>query len=135
MSPGVEPSVLRAMEAHAREAAPQEAVGAVLGTAERAVRYAPLQNRSGTPGVAFSVDPLELVRVDGAARDQGLRVLGLFHSHPGGRPEPSGIDRDQSWPGFACWIGALREDGSFVLCTHELQGCRLGPRPGQKRIV
>jgi proteasome lid subunit RPN8/RPN11 len=117
------------MEIHARRAAPREAVGAVLGTAGRAVEYSPLRNTSGEPEHAFSVDPLELVQIEGAARDRGLQLLGLFHSHPGGRPEPSEVDREQPWPGQVCWIGAVRGDGAFVLGTHELEGCRLEPRP------
>ena len=125
------------MAAHAREAAPREAVGVVLGTAGGATDYAPLLNVSPTPCDAFVVDPFEFVKIEGTARDHGLRVLGMFHSHPGGEPTPSAVDRLQEWPGVCCWIGTVRTDGRFDLGTFPLAGSRLGlADPGdQNRIV
>ncbi|MDA0934200.1 MAG: M67 family metallopeptidase [Planctomycetota bacterium] len=137
MSPRVEPGVLRAMTAHAREAHPMEAVGAVLGAGGVAVDYVRLENVSPTPASAFSVDPLDFVRIDGEARDRGLTLLGLFHSHPGGAAEPSDADRRGAWPGQCCWIGALRADGSIELGAFPLNGGSLaaGQADRQKRIV
>lgn len=137
VSPRVEPAVLRAMRTHAREAHPHEAVGALLGAGDTAVDYVRLENVSPSPASAFSVEPLELVRVEGDARDRGLALLGLFHSHPGGTASPSDSDRRGAWPGRCCWIGALRSDGSLELGAFPLDRGSLPPDrvDPQKRIV
>ncbi|MGA0870565.1 MAG: M67 family metallopeptidase [Planctomycetota bacterium] len=137
MSPNVEPSVRVAMASHAQEAAPHEAVGLVVGTVGRGTEYARLRNTSEAPERSFTIDPLEFVRVEGAARDRGLRVLGLFHAHPGGEPWPSPTDCSQTWPGEWCWIGALGSGGSFDLRAFPLDGCRIRPAAArdQNRIV
>ena len=114
-----------------------EAVGAVLGAGGVAVDYVRLENVSPTPASAFSVDPLDFVRIEGEARDRGLTLLGLFHSHPGGAAEPSDADRRGAWPGQCCWIGGLRADGSIELGAFPLNGGSLaaGQADRQKRIV
>ena len=40
----------------------------------------------------FSMDPGELVRVDGEAGDQGWELLAIYHSHTGSPAYPSDTD-------------------------------------------
>jgi proteasome lid subunit RPN8/RPN11 len=56
----------------------------------RAVR---VPNRAADPARAFLVSPVDLARVERAARPLGLRVIGTWHTHPHGAPEPSRADR------------------------------------------
>ena len=46
----------------------------------------------------FALDPLEQIAAQRWGRRRGLDVLGSAHSHPGGDPSPSSIDR--------CWVAA-----------------------------
>ena len=45
------------------------------------------------PETHFEIDPQALIDAHRAARAGGPQVLGYYHSHPAGEPEPSATDR------------------------------------------
>jgi proteasome lid subunit RPN8/RPN11 len=53
------------------------------------------------PGpVSYEMDPEEQFRVMKDLRQEGLDLVGIFHSHPGGRAYPSAIDVEKAyWSG------------------------------------
>lgn len=82
----------------ARAAHPQEACGLLFGRhgadgwwiGEASVAA----NVAADPARRFEVDPAHLFAVQRAAREGGPAPVGVWHSHPDGRPEPSAMDRD-----------------------------------------
>jgi proteasome lid subunit RPN8/RPN11 len=64
----------------------------LLGTAERIRAIRPAANVAAEPGRAFELDPAVLIAAHRAARAGGEAILGHYHSHPGGDPQPSACD-------------------------------------------
>ena len=68
-----------------------EAVGILGGDRSGEVKQViALRNLAGPD--LFLADPYEQYRAEGALREAGLEVLGVYHSHPGGGIVPSALD-------------------------------------------
>jgi proteasome lid subunit RPN8/RPN11 len=85
-------AALERMQAEAAAAAPEECCGLLLGgpvidEARPVANVAPNRRRR------FEIDPQALVDALRGARQGGPEVLGYYHSHPAGPPEPSVTDR------------------------------------------
>jgi len=97
------PGVLEDLAALARAAAPEEACGLLVGGASagmsRVVEAPPVPNRAPDPRLGFELDPVDWARLEGAARERGLEVLGHWHSHPRGGARFSDEDRWFAMPG------------------------------------
>lgn len=101
--------VRRAIAAHAESTYPDECVGLLLGTIDGAEKLAvaalAVENRwEGQLALAendnphsrrdrFYLDPRDYLRADRAAREQGLDLIGCYHSHPDHVAVPSERDR------------------------------------------
>ncbi|MFA9201867.1 MAG: M67 family metallopeptidase [Cypionkella sp.] len=81
------------MLAHAAAAHPLEACGLLLGRGRRLAAVTRAANVHPDPGRHFEIDPRALIAAHRAARGGGPEVLGYWHSHPAGPPEPSAADR------------------------------------------
>jgi proteasome lid subunit RPN8/RPN11 len=84
-------TVIDTMVAHAREEAPNECCGLLIGnrvTIESSVRA---RNREASP-TRYLVDPEDHFAAIHAARAAGKRVVGAYHSHPASPPQPSESD-------------------------------------------
>lgn len=77
----------------AARAAPEEACGLLLGSAERIESAVPTRNVHPTPRTHFEIDPAALIAAHRAAREGGAGVVGYWHSHPSGAAAPSATDR------------------------------------------
>lgn len=79
----IEKSAWDTMVSHAEKTFPKECCGVMLGT-DGVVREAvTLQNvYTGPQEDFFVMDPQDLQRADAHARQSGMEVLGVFHSHP-----------------------------------------------------
>ncbi|QDU83620.1 Mov34/MPN/PAD-1 family protein [Planctomycetes bacterium Pla163] len=99
----------RAIERSAAEL-PNEACGLLLGTDHgdgRVVveRVEPTRNATREPAAdTFEVHPEDFVRLDGLARELGLDVVGVWHSHPDSAAIPSRTDTERAWPGWSYLI-------------------------------
>jgi proteasome lid subunit RPN8/RPN11 len=77
---------------HARTSRPREAVGLLGGLADGQIRKAmPLQNLA-TGTVNFIADPLAQFRALHRLESENLKLLAIYHSHPGGGVHPSDTD-------------------------------------------
>ena len=85
--------LLETLLAEARVAHPRECCGLLLGEGERIERVLPTSNVHPAPQTHFELDPQALVDAHRAAREGGPQVVGYYHSHPEGPPEPSATDR------------------------------------------
>lgn len=49
----------------------------------------------------YALDPRDFLRAERIAEEQGLDVVGVWHSHPDHAAVPSQTDLDAAWPGYA----------------------------------
>ena len=93
-------SSVQAMKAHAEIGYPHEVCGLLLGDVNgtsslRRVRDAkPARNLNlERAGDRYELDPTAYLRIDVEARERGLSVIGVYHSHPDHPAQPSETDR------------------------------------------
>lgn len=103
-------SQLDAVVAHARQAAPAECCGVLIGTEGDVVEAVPARNLAETP-TRFLIDPQDHVRAIRSARARGLEVVGFYHSHPHSPAEPSPTDREEAtYPDHVSLIVSLASE-------------------------
>lgn len=49
----------------------------------------------------YWIDPADLLAVQRSAREQGLEIIGVYHSHPDHEAVPSECDRALAWPVYS----------------------------------
>lgn len=92
--------VYDALLAHACEGAPEEVCGVLGGEGSIVTSIYRVPNVANTPRTRYELDPEEQLKAIEAAESEGA-LLGFYHSHPEGPPEPSVTDRMQ-----ATWANA-----------------------------
>jgi proteasome lid subunit RPN8/RPN11 len=107
----ISPELADKIRAHGAQTYPHECCGALLGrdteVADRRVyreirALHPLINRrDDSPNNRFSVTSQDVLDAEKAARQQGLEVVGWYHSHPDHPARPSQYDRDHAWPWYS----------------------------------
>lgn len=88
--------VMATLIVEATSAHPQECCGLLLGRGAVVCEARPSANVHPAPATHFEIDPEALIGAHRAARAGGLELLGYYHSHPTGDPEPSAEDRAQA---------------------------------------
>ena len=80
---------LDSLRRHGEETYPHECCGVLLGAVEsegetRTVRAVVrcANTRDDRPGDRYHIDPRDLVRIQRQGREQGLDIVGFYHSHP-----------------------------------------------------
>lgn len=100
-------SVIADMLAHAREQAPRECCGLLLGTPNAVVRSVRAGNLE-SKATRYLIDPKDHFAAIHAARAAGLEVIGAYHSHPHSASLPSAADiAEADSPGFLYVIVSL----------------------------
>jgi proteasome lid subunit RPN8/RPN11 len=95
---------------HAREAAPTECCGLLLGDESGVGVAVRTRNASRDPS-RFVIDPVDHIARRREARERGLTVLGFYHSHPRSAAVPSATDREEAtYPGHLYLIVGLASD-------------------------
>lgn len=97
---------------HAREGVPHEICGVLGGeyggerSNVRTVRRA--ENVAENPETRYRIDPEEAIGLIEGIEKNGEDVVGFYHSHPAGPPEPSETDAERAaWPEKSYVIVAL----------------------------
>lgn len=91
--------LLEEVLSHCRESYPYEACGFLAGrdgTVEKVYRVKNIKKSS----VSYEMDPKEQLRCEREIRDEGLDIVGIYHSHPSASAYPSQVDIAR-----ACWPG------------------------------
>ena len=106
------------IEREARVAFPRECCGLIEGVRGgaliRAIAVHATRNNS-TETDRFEIDPAEHFVLLRAARAVGHEIVGCYHSHPNGKPDPSERDRNgSSEEGFIWLIAALTAPDAAV---------------------
>jgi len=114
------PSAYTAMRRHIRRRAPLEACGLLAGRHGLVELVVGVRNAARSP-VLYSMDPRQLWHAFEKFDHLGLELLGIYHSHPKGPPDPSPTDineglyaavqviwslQDGSWQANGFWIEA-----------------------------
>jgi proteasome lid subunit RPN8/RPN11 len=82
---------------HARAEAPSEACGLLAGLAGRVLHVLPAANIAPNPAVEYLMDPYDQLRHFQAMEEQGLELLGIYHSHPTSPAYPSPTDLSRAY--------------------------------------
>ncbi len=107
---------------HAAREHPREACGLLLGRAGTIETAVATANLAADPEIAFEIDPAALLRAHRGARDGGPALLGWYHSHPNGHPEPSPVDAARAEEDGKLWLIATDRLRLFVSGPGPLHG-------------
>jgi proteasome lid subunit RPN8/RPN11 len=121
---------------HGEETYPHECCGALLGqdadveaVPPRAARevlalYRSVNRREDSPHNRFSVNAEDVRDADKAAQQQGLEVIGWYHSHPDHPARPSEYDREHAWPWYSYIIASVQGGKAQDMTSWRLQDDR-----------
>jgi proteasome lid subunit RPN8/RPN11 len=131
----IEASVLDAMAAHAREEAPNECCGLLVGTASRIHESVRTQNLAASP-TRFLVDPREHIALNRRLRGSGRDVVGAYHSHVHSASEPSPSDLAEAfYPEFVYVIVSIAEPQHAAVAAYRVEDGRVTPVALEVRAV
>ena len=85
-----------AMVATCIRALPNEGCGLLLGTAEGLVHDVVASDNIANSAKVYEIDPKVMLRATRRADDEGLEVIGVFHSHTHSEARPSPTDIRQA---------------------------------------
>ncbi|ESA35908.1 mov34 mpn pad-1 family protein [Leptolyngbya sp. Heron Island J] len=132
------------VQAHAEQAYPHEGCGLLVGlfdavadqktlvdvvlldnawTADVADNLAESgQGNSATMTKArrYCIDPKDLFETQRQAREKGLTIIGVYHSHPDAEAVPSECDRNLAWSSYSYIIASVRNGVAVDLQNWQL---------------
>jgi desampylase len=101
-----------AVVVHARESAPAECCGMLVGAAGAITSAVRARNLSDQP-TRFLIDPVDHIQARRDARAAGLDVLGFYHSHPHSSADPSPADlAEAAYPNHLYLIVGLKGEAA-----------------------
>lgn len=118
--------VLDTIRRHAEDTYPEECCGLLLGHLldgqNDVVAARRVQNRNENRRVdRYVIDPDDYRTVDREAREKGLDIVGIYHSHPDHPAEPSNTDLEQAtFPGYAYVIVSVERGTAAELTVWTL---------------
>lgn len=101
---------LAAIRAHAAADPAFEVCGLLFGTADHVSAVTPTPNVASDPARQFEIDPQALFAAIRAERAGGPTLVGYYHSHPSGRPEPSAADQHMAAGDGRLWLIVAGDD-------------------------
>ena len=114
-------SIVEAMFDHAKKEAPNECCGLLTGKDGLATHHYPATNADGSP-TTYSIESRQLFEIHRAARDAGLDILSVYHSHTMTRAYPSPTDVNRAF-----WNGTELE--TYPGCIHLIISLAEGDEP------
>jgi desampylase len=90
--------------AWAEQAGMDECCGLLLGRGDVVERVELTINVAGDPADSFEIDPAALIAAEKSSRQGGPAMLGYFHSHPNGAPQPSARDAQSAVADGRRWV-------------------------------
>lgn len=103
MVPRISSSTLIELFAGVR-ASPHAEICGLLLAGEGGVVARPAANVARDPARFFEIDPAALIAAHRAARQGSAAVIGHYHSHPSGDPDPSPRDAADAAPDGSLWL-------------------------------
>jgi proteasome lid subunit RPN8/RPN11 len=116
------------IRAHGEETYPHECCGALLGRKahdgwliESSVKAG--NTRTDSAHNRYQISPVELIRIEREARQQGLSIGGFYHSHPDHPAQWSQTDLAEAhWIGCSYVITAVAEGNAAITNSFLLAG-------------
>lgn len=113
----IEAKPWQTMVLHAERTYPNECCGAMLGHIQGedklVTEAVPLENAyAGEQGARYELRPEALLEADKAARNRGLDLIGIFHSHPDCEAYFSETDLKNSCPWYSFVVLSIQA-GTF----------------------
>lgn len=105
--------ILARIHLHGEEAYPEEGAGLLLGETSssqgKVKEIVPLMNMRNKSARhnRYQLSPEDYLLGEQLAKQLGLEVLGVFHSHPDHPNQPSEYDRQWAWPNFSYLITSV----------------------------
>jgi proteasome lid subunit RPN8/RPN11 len=127
----------QALRQHGEDTYPHECCGVLLGEMDDDIRRVSAVVRCGntridSPHNRYHIDPKELVRIQREGREQGLDIVGFYHSHPDHPAQWSATDLAEAhWVGCSYVITSV-EKGQAAVTNSFLLG---GQTEEDKRFV
>jgi len=85
---------------HCKETYPNEACGILAGRENIIEKVYRIKNISNNSQVAYEMEPKEHLRCEREIEAAGLKIVGIYHSHPSSQAYPSQTDVMRAyWPG------------------------------------
>ncbi len=86
-------------------------------------------NIRSDPTIQYEIAPVEVVRIQRAARARGLQIVGFYHSHPDHPAHWSPTDLEQAyWLGCSYLITSIEKGKAQLSCSFALNGNGLDDR-------
>ena len=109
----IEPAAWDVMVSNAQKTYPNECCGAMIGSidgSEKVVRTAvALENAfTGGQGARYELRQEDLLRADAEARQRGMDLIGIFHSHPDCDAYFSKTDLENSCPWYSFVVLSIK---------------------------
>jgi proteasome lid subunit RPN8/RPN11 len=117
-----------ALRAHGEETYPHECCGVLLGKSENGGNHVRALVRAGNTRTdsahnRYNIAPGELIKIQRQARQQGLDIVGFYHSHPDHPAQWSTTDfAEAHWLGCSYVITAVEKGTAKVTNSFLLTG-------------
>ena len=106
MSLEISHALLTKIREHGKSAYPLECCGLLFGKGHKSSKSVsslkPVKNsREDSQQNRYLISPLDLLAADKEARQSGLDIVGIYHSHPDHPARPSEFDREHAFPWYS----------------------------------
>ncbi|MGA9884450.1 MAG: M67 family metallopeptidase [Candidatus Acidiferrales bacterium] len=117
--------IVEAMLAHARRERSVECCGLLAGRNGAITRIFPAANAAANPATSYEIAPKEIFALMREMRAEGTEMLGVYHSHPNGKNEPSPRDIEQAYYSEAAYfILSPRDDAQNPVRAFSIRDSR-----------
>lgn len=99
-----------------------EICGILFGEEASITGAVPAANVAANRTRHFEIDPATLIAAHRAARSGGPRIVGHYHSHPGGAATPSATDAASAQPDGNWWLIVAGRDARLWIARAAPEG-------------
>lgn len=93
---------------HAEAGFPHEVCGVLIGGDGNITNYRECRNlNTERAHDRYDLDPVSFKEADEWARENGMEIVGIYHSHPDHPSLPSETDRQRAWPEWVYMIFSI----------------------------
>jgi proteasome lid subunit RPN8/RPN11 len=119
-------SIVAELSAQALYDPARECCGLLAGREGAITQIFPATNVATNPATSYEIAPEELFRLMREIRAASLELLGIYHSHPNGKNEPSALDVERAYyPDVAYFITSPCEDAPKPTRAFSIRGDRV----------
>lgn len=107
---------------------PYECCGVLLGTSTPTHRVTEARKVRNTnrdlKTRRYNIDPMSYRKIEEEVEENGLEILGIYHSHPNHPAKPSEFDLGHAFPNFYYFIQAIQDGMVGALTSWRLDASR-----------